>query len=500
MVNQVKAGAALSYVIIAVNILVGILYTPFMLRSLGQVEYGLYALASSVVAYLTILDLGFGNAIVRYTAKFRANGGEREQYEMFGMFLRLYLVLGVVALCVGAALTFNVEQLFGSAMGGGELQSMRTMLILMSLNLAFTFPLSLFGSIISAYENFVFQKVVNIVRIILNPLVMVLLLSLGYKAVAMVVVTTIFNLVTLLINCWYCFARLHIKVRFASIDFTLLREVAIYSFWILLGVIMDRIYSSSGQFILGIYQDVEQVARYSISIQLKDMFYLFSTAITGVFLPKVTAMVARGVNHKELSDIFIRTGRIQYIVIAAIFSGFVVLGRSFIILWAGEEYASAYLPTLLLFTASIVPLIQNIGIVILQAQNRLKFRSLLYLAISVMSVVLAIPLATAYGGLGCAIATSGALLLGQGVIMNFYYARAIEIDIIKFWGEIAKLSLVPAAAIAVGCVVDLSVDTIGGFIVAASIFCLIYLPAIWFVGMNREERQLLLSPLKFIKL
>ncbi len=499
MVNQVKAGAALSYVIIAINILVGVIYTPFMLRSLGQVEYGLYALASSVVAYLTILDLGFGNAIVRYTAKFRAEGREREQLEMFGMFLRLYSLLGVVALGVGVALTFNVERLFGGAMGGAELQSMRTMLILMSLNLAFTFPLSLFGSVISAYENFVFQKVVNIVRILLNPLVMILLLCLGYKAVAMVVVTTIFNLVTLLINCYYCFSHLKIKIRFASIDFSFLREVALYSFWILLGVIMDRIYSSTGQFILGIYQDVEQVARYSLSIQLKDMFYLFSTAITGVFLPKVTAMVSRGVTCGELSTIFIRTGRIQYIVIAAIFSGFVVLGRPFITLWAGADYASAYLPTLLLFGTSIVPLIQNIGIVILQAQNRLKFRSLLYLAISVVSVVVAIPLAIRYGGLGCAIATSAALILGQGLVMNIYYARAIKIDILAFWREILKLSLVPAVAIVVGCSLDLSIESVGELLVSILCFGLLYAVAIWCVGMNSEERALILSPLKLLK-
>ena len=78
-VNQLKAGAILSYVIIAVNNIVGLLYTPFMLRMMGQNEYGLYSLVSSVVAYLTVLDLGFNNAIVRYTAKFRAEGKNEEQ-------------------------------------------------------------------------------------------------------------------------------------------------------------------------------------------------------------------------------------------------------------------------------------------------------------------------------------------------------------------------------------------------------------------------------------
>ena len=93
--NQLKAGAALNYVSIVLNMVVGLIYTPFMLRMLGQSEYGLYSLAASIIAYLTVLDLGFGNAIVRYTAKFRAEGKQREQEEMFGMFLVLYVVIGV---------------------------------------------------------------------------------------------------------------------------------------------------------------------------------------------------------------------------------------------------------------------------------------------------------------------------------------------------------------------------------------------------------------------
>ena len=55
------------------------------------------------------------------------------------------------------------------------------MMLLMCFNLGFTFPMSIWGAIITAYENFVFQKLVNIFRIVLNPLVMVVLLSMGYK-------------------------------------------------------------------------------------------------------------------------------------------------------------------------------------------------------------------------------------------------------------------------------------------------------------------------------
>ena len=296
--NQIKAGAALNYVSICLNMVVGLIYTPYMLRMLGQSEYGLYSLAASIIAYLTVLDLGFANAIVRYTAKFRAEGKEREQEEMFGMFFILYIGIGILAMIAGCVLSLNVENLFSRSMTETEVERTRIMLWLMTFNLAFTFPMSIWGSIMTAYERFVFQRLVSIVRSILNPVVMVLLLVIGYKAVAMVVVTTIFNVVTLLVNYWYCKHRLSIKVRFARFKWDLLKEVSIYSFWIFLQVIMDRIYWSTGQFVLGIYKGAVAIAIYAVAVQLLNMYMLFSTAISGVFLPKITAMVTKENNEK----------------------------------------------------------------------------------------------------------------------------------------------------------------------------------------------------------
>ena len=199
-INQLKAGAILSYVSIGLNNLVGLLYMPFMLRMMGQNEYGLYSLVASVITYLTVLDLGFGNAIVRYTAKFRAEGKINEQYDMFGMFLILYSIVGVITLLIGTGFYFNVDVLFDRAMTLEDLSKVRTMMLLMTVNLAFTFPMSVFGSIIVAYEDFVFQKLVNITRIILNPLVMIAMLMLGYRAIGIVFIKFIYGFISVISN------------------------------------------------------------------------------------------------------------------------------------------------------------------------------------------------------------------------------------------------------------------------------------------------------------
>lgn len=498
--NQIKVGAFLNYIIIFLNTLVGLLYTPYMLRCLGQNEYGLYSLVASIIAYLTLLDFGFGNAIVRYTAKFRAEKKTTEQWEMFGMFLIVYTIIGLLAFTIGLGLYYNVDRLFDKTMSVDELSQARLMIMLLIVNLAVTFPLSMFGSIITAYENFSFQKIVSILRILLTTAVLILLLHFGYKAVALVVVQTVFNIGTLLLNYLYCRYKLRIKILFARINAMFIKEIAIFSFWLFLNGIMDRVYWSTGQFVLGATIGTAAVGIYSIAILLQTMYMQFSTSISNVLLPKITAMVARNNTEKEISDIFIRTGRIQYLVMALILSGFIVFGRQFINIWAGAEYAPAYIITLLFFVSLLIPLIQNTGITILQARNQLKFRSLLYLAIALVSLIFQIVLAKKFGALGCAIAIAGALMLGQGLIMNIYYYSKQKINIPEFWKEILQMSLIPVSMCIMGLFLTdvVSQNSVSVMVFEIMLFAIIYMTLTYRFSMNTYEREIVLSPVRKI--
>lgn len=498
--NQLKAGAALNYVVIILNMLVGLLYTPYMLRMMGQSEYGLYSLVASVISYLTVLDLGMGNAIIRYTAKYRAEGKTTEQYEMFGMFLLLYIVIGAVAFGAGLGLYFNVDTLFGATMTVEEIEKARIMMLFLIFNLAVTFPMSIFGSIITAYERFVFPKVVSIIRVVLNTIIMICLLRMGYKAIAMVILQTVFNILTLVINYIYCKYKLNIKIFFRKFNWSFLKEVAIYSFWIFLNVIMDKIYWNTGQFVLGAFVGTAAVAVFALAINLEHIYMNFSTAISTVFLPKVTGMVTRNDNRKEISDLFIKTGRIQYIVMCFILSGFIVFGRNFISLWAGDGYEDVYTITLMFFVSLLIPLVQNLGITILQARNQMRFRSILYIVMAVISLGAQVVLSKEYGGIGCAIAVSGALLLGQGLIMNIYYNKKQDLDVLKFWKEIIKMSIMPIILVVVSMYLLRNVELdswvkLGSAIV---LFAIIYIPLFFRFSMNSYERDLFIAPIKKI--
>ena len=479
--------------------LVGLLYTPYMLRMMGQSEFGLYSLVASVISYLTILDLGFGNAVIRYTAKFRSEGKRKEQYEMFGMFFILYLVIGLISVLIGMGLYLNVETIFGATMTEIELSRAKTMVFILVINLAITFPMSIFGSIMTAYERFVFPRVLNIIRILLNTIIMIVLLQMGYRAIAMVILQTFFNIITLIINYLYCKYNLKIKLFFKRFNWSFLKEVSVYSFWILLNVIMDKIYWSTGQFVLGAVSGTIAVSVFAIAIQLEGMYMTFSTAISSVFLPKVTGMVTINDNHEQISNLFIRTGRIQNIIMLGILTGFVVFGKSFITLWAGVEYINAYYMTLAFFIALYIPLIQNLGITILQARNQMKFRSVLYIILACCALVVEIIFAKLWGGIGCAIAISVALLLGQGLIMNIYYKKSQDINIIEFWKEILKMDLLPLLLAIVSYYIFnyyISGETWFNLVASCAVYGILYLCTCYIFSLNVDEKALFTAPFK----
>lgn len=497
---QLKVGAVLNYIVIILNIIVGLLYTPFMLRMMGQSEYGLYSLVASVISYLTVLDLGLGNAIVRYTAKYRAEGKVKEQYEMFGMFLILYIGIGILAFLAGLILFFNIENLFGKTMTIDELLRAKVMMIILVLNLTFTFPLSIFGSIMTAYERFIFPKIINIARTILNTIIMIILLELGYKAIAMVSVLTFFNIITLLINYIYCRKELNIQILFSKFNWSFLREVAFYSFWIFLGVIMDRVYWNTGQFVLGAISGTIAVSVYAVAIHLESTYLSFSSAISSVFLPKVTGMVTLGNDKKEISNLFIKTGRLQNIVLSFILFGFITFGQLFVNLWAGKTYSEAYVMTTAFFIALYIPLIQSLGITILQARNEMKFRSILYLILATFALIAEVICSKIWGGIGCAFAISGALIIGQGLIMNIYYQKKQGIDIKKFWTEILKMNIGPFIVSIIFFILYRYFNFTETWLslgVLVLLYCLVYFPTCYIFSMNQYEKNLLIKPILY---
>ena len=145
--NQLRTGVVLSYLNLAISSIIPFVYTPVMLGILGQAEYGLYSLAHSVVGYLSLLNFGFGTTIVRYLSKYRAEGNVEALSKTVGFFLMLYSGLGLVILAGGGILSVCIDSIFAKGLSLGEITTMRILVLIMTLNLAISFPSSVFTSV-----------------------------------------------------------------------------------------------------------------------------------------------------------------------------------------------------------------------------------------------------------------------------------------------------------------------------------------------------------------
>lgn len=497
--KEIKLGAILSYIIIFTNMVIGVLYTPILTNKLGQSEYGLYSLVTSIISYLTILDFGFGNAIIIYTARYRVNGEKEKQEKLHGMFFLIYTFIGIIAGIIGIAIWSNANNLFSNSMNVEEIEKAKILLGILTFNLVVTFPLSVFSSIITAYEKFIFSKVLNLTRIILNPIIMVILLNIGYKSVGLVILTTALNIITLILNFFYCKTKLNIKLKFGKLDFSLLKEIMAYSVWVFLNSIMDKINWALDQFILGIYAGTVSVAIYSVAGNLNQMYVNFSTAISGVLLPRVAEMEEKEATDREFTDIFIRTGRLQYIVMALIMSGFVLYGREFInLLWVGPNYDESYFIACILMIPSTVPLIQNVGLNILQAKNKYKFRVIVLLIFAVINVIISIILSKTLGGIGAAMGTAISVLLGQIIFMNVFYYKKIKINIPLFWKNILKMSIPMIIAIIIAILIKQvwKINSSLILIMQILIYTIIYIILVWNKSMNYDEKNMIKKLIK----
>lgn len=499
--DQRKAGVILAYLTQGVTIVTGLIYTPVMLALLGENEYGLYQLVASVVSYMSLLSLGFGNAYNRFYARMRHEGGRREIDRLNGMFLTIFLVISGVCLACGFVMTENIEIIFADGLTAEEYALAKILMALMMGNMALTFPNSVFESILASREQFIFQKTLSLLQSILNPFLTLPLLLLGYGSVMMVLVTTVLMVTKLITNIFYCMKKLGVRFEFRGFQFKLFREMYGFTFFIFINLIVDQINWNVDKYLLGRFAGTAAVTVYGVGAQLNSLYLQLSTSVSEVFIPRVNRLVAEEGKDEELTELFTKVGRVQFMILMLVLGGFVILGRLFIRLWAGEGFGASYQIALFLMVPATVPLIQNLGIEIQRAKNRHQARSMVYLTMAVSNIFVSIPCIRMWGPRGAAVGTALSVFLGNGLWMNWYYHKKIRLDIPWFWKQIAKLfpALLPPAALGVLVMRYVLISGWAELIVWGAAYILVYGGSMWFLGMNGEEKQLVMGILRRFK-
>lgn len=500
-INQLKVGVVFSYLAQAVSVLTGLIYTPIMLRLLGQSEYGLYQLVYSVVSYLNLLSLGFGAGYVRFYSECKADGRPDRIPRLNGMYLTVFSVIAAICLICSMLMSYKADLIFGDGLTEAELSKARVLLALMAFNIALSFINSVFSNNITVHEKFLFERGINFLHLLLNPFVTLPLLLLGGGSIAVVGVSTAFTVILLALNIIYCFKALKMRFSFKDFDFNLLKRIWSFTFFIFLIVIVDRINMSMGKVLLGRYSGTAAVAIFSVASQIYILYTNFSTAVSQMFIPRINRIVAENNGDGELSVLFARVGRIQFLILALVVSGYTLYGREFIRLWAGDEYSDSYLVGVILLVSGTIPLIQNLGLEIQKAKNLHKTAAVVYLAVAVATVFISIPLIKKYTYLGAAIGFAVSLTCGNVLFMNWHYSKRVGLDIVYFWKQL--LGLIPALAISIACGWALRrfVFSGSGIVMLAlniCVYCVIYALCFWIFGMNESEKNLIRVPLDML--
>lgn len=497
MVSSIKKGALIGYLTIFINIVTGLLYTPWMIHQIGVSDYGLYILISSFISYF-LLDFGLGTAVSRYVSKYREEGKFEEIGRVLSIIIKVFTIIDFVIFALLFVCFFYISEIF-TGLTPDEIEKFKVIYCIAGFFSLLTFPFSYLNGILIAFEKFVTLKGCDLVHRILVVTLVVLCLIKGWGLYALVVVNSGITFLIVLYKIAYIAKTKHISIDLKYFDKGLLIQLLKFSSWVFVIGVSSRLMYNIIPTILGRYCNSTEVAKFSIAMMIEGYVYTFASALNGLFLPRVMRIAVNGNNGSELTKLMIKVGRLQLLVVGAIITGFVVIGKNFVSLWLGKDFEMSYWVTLCLITPGIISLIEEIGNTALIAANELKYRAFLFIGASIISIVGGYFLTPSLGAIGAGISVSISLVFCHIIGMNILYKKKLDIDIMMFFKEsIFRFIPVMIVIFVVMFIVKHFITFTGwiGFIVEATFFGLIFVLSLWLLYMNEEEKAMIIQTFK----
>lgn len=492
--QQIKYGALMSYIAVFVSIIAGILYTPWMIRQIGQAEYGLYALALSVIAFFSI-DFGLGESVSRFLSKYNAENQIEKKKDFLGITFKLYIIIDIF-IVIALISVFLLSDTIYSKLTAGELIKFKVVFLIAAFYAISSFPFLPLNGILISHERFVFLKSMDLLHRILTVSTMIIVLLLGYRLYALVTVNALTGLIIIAFKIHYIFTKKLVQINFFAWDKVVLKELFSFSIWLAIIIFSQRFIFTITTSVLAAFSGTAEIAVFSIAITMEGYVWMIASALNGLFLPKVTNLLLNKNASVEVETLMLKVGRIQLIVVGLLYTCFLTLGKDFVELWMGKDFSSAYPILVLLITPSLITLTQQIANTALMAKNLVKYHCYGVVIMSITSIVLSIILSPKFGAIGAGIAIFIGAIIGGVVVMNFVYARILRINLALFFRECHLKLLSPIViTIVIGFLVELYFPLSGwiAFLIKATIVTLSYSVLIWKLGLNNYEKSLFIA-------
>lgn len=430
--SQIKGGTLIGYLAIAINVVAGLLYTPWMVSVLGKSDYGLYTLAVSLIS-LFMFDFGMSATVSRFLAREHAAGCEQRVSQLLGCFYKIYLVIDVVIFVVLAVVYFFINEIF-SGLTLGEVERLKIVFVIAGAYNILVFPAIPLSGILTAYEKFIPLKLCDIFNKIFTILCVIISLSLGGGLYALVCATALSGLLTTAIK--YIIVRKSARIK-ADLKFwskSVLGELLGFSVWTTVINLAQRLIFNITPSILGIVANSGAVAVFGITSTIEGYVYTVANAMNGLFVARVANISVNDADRSRDAylDLMIKVGRIQFIIVGLILAVFVSLGEEFIMLWLGSDYSDSYLAAIFILVPMIFSSSQQIAETVVSIENKVREQSGIFIAMAIVNIALTIPLSSVYGVIGAACSICVAYIL-RTVLMNVLYCKQLKINVFAFY-------------------------------------------------------------------
>lgn len=500
MKNQIKVGAIISYLNIILNILFTMLLTPFLIGGLGDSEYGVYKIIQSFSGQLSIASFGISTLIVRNIVYFKTQNEEekKENFLFFAIIFTFIVALFILA-CGGGMYPF-LDKIYSHSLSENELLLAKELFIFMVANMALNVISDSYIGIATAHEKYIVSNFVRTLKLVLRFVLIILLIKLGMGSLYIVMIDCFVTIISIIIPFVYSRFILNERPKFHYFDKVLFKQSITFAFAIFLQTIISQVNQNLDNTILGFMTDTSTVTMYSIALSIFTTFSALVTAIRGMFTPGATKLVSKEYSSTQITDFVIKPGRFQFVVAGLVICGFILFGKEFINLWVGDSYEPAYLVTIILLLSSVIPLIETTTVSILDAMMKRLGRSLILVGMCVINIVISIVLINEIGYIGAAIGTAISYFVGDGILLNIYLHKSIGLEIKRMFKEVFK-GLLPAVLLSLllGWALTLIPNGLIFFILKISVFSLMYLILIFFIGLNKEEKNMVTSVLLKMK-
>lgn len=491
--KDMKIGAIFSYILIVADTLYGLLFTPFLISTLGEGEYGVYKIIASLISSITVLDLGIGSTALRYISKYHAEKDDQKlsNYSAMGLIQAGVLSTVMVAVCVG--IFFSIDSIYGNSLSEFELEKAKQLFsIFIILLVANTFEKIVF-SIIAGCEHFALANFLKLFRIVSKVIICWIILLQVSDSVILLWVDLGLTVFTILIQLIYIRYRMKLKIKLWHWDNDLFKQSFVYTMLMFIQSLAVQLNGNLDNMVIGAVIGSSMVTVYSIGLTLYGMYEKFAMAFSDLMLPTVSKQIAAGASNTELENTVIKVGRFELIALGGALCGYLIVGKEFIRLWLGDGYDFAWLVGLILMVPTTIPLIQNVSLSILRAKNKMGFRTVAVCIMAVFNLVFTIVGVRYVGAVMACVGTAIGLVGANIIAMNIYYYKVLKLNIFRIFKCIFSriwLCCLIASAALIGADLLLTGSWLF-WILKCGIFCIVYLAMLLLFGFNVNEKNII---------